>query len=269
MRRGGFRLTGNIPSTYFVRMNDIRRGRAADTPALTTTEDDADTKERLLKTALRLFSESGFDAVSIRAITSEAGANLGAIGYHYGSKDGLIRAVFERLARPVNDRRLISLEAYEREAAGEALPVERVVRALVEPAVRFAMDPNSDGIYFSRILNIAIALRPPGVMELIRGHYDHIARRFISALTRALPNVAAEDIVWRYVFAIGAMINAIDDGQQLNRVKALSNGLGDSGDPDQLIEELVPFVVGAFTAPSKRRSQQEVPPTNTPFKRRR
>ncbi len=83
-----------------------------------------------------MFAESGFDAVSIRDLTSAAEANLGAIGYHFGSKDDLIRAVFDRLAIPVNERRLVQLDDYERTVKERGPSIEGVVRALIEPAVR-------------------------------------------------------------------------------------------------------------------------------------
>lgn len=52
-------------------------------------------KERILLTALKLFSEQGFKESSIRAIAKEAGLAYSLIRRHYGSKDGLIEAVDE------------------------------------------------------------------------------------------------------------------------------------------------------------------------------
>jgi AcrR family transcriptional regulator len=209
--------------------------------------DDQGTKERLLSTALRMFAESGFDAVSIRDITNAAGANLGAIGYYFGSKDGLIKAVMVR-AEPLNALRLQSLKACERDAGERAPSVEGIVRALVEPAVRFAKDSKGDGPYFSRIYSIASALRPPLVLEILRAQYDVIALRFIDALSRALPDVPRTVIVWRYIATVGAMLQVIDDASFLNRVPKFSKGRADSSNPDQIINELVPFLVGAITA---------------------
>jgi len=58
---------------------------------------DTDTADRLLHEARRLFAEHGYRGASIRAITDAAGANLGAVTYHYGSKAALHRAVLERV----------------------------------------------------------------------------------------------------------------------------------------------------------------------------
>src|SRR6478735_7759320 len=52
-----------------------------------------DGRELLLAAGLRLFSEQGIDAVSIRAVNREAGLGPASIHYHFGTKDALIEAV--------------------------------------------------------------------------------------------------------------------------------------------------------------------------------
>jgi AcrR family transcriptional regulator len=58
-------------------------------------ENTADTRVVLLETATRLFSEYGFDGVSIRLLAKEAGVNMALIAYYFGSKEKLFSAVFE------------------------------------------------------------------------------------------------------------------------------------------------------------------------------
>ncbi len=55
-----------------------------------------DTRESLLLAAEGLFCDRGFAGVSTREIAAEAGANLAAIKYHFGSKHGLYLAVVEQ-----------------------------------------------------------------------------------------------------------------------------------------------------------------------------
>jgi AcrR family transcriptional regulator len=63
-----------------------------------------DPRERLIEAARLLFAAEGFDATSVRDITARAHANLGAITYHFGSKEALYHAVLERFAVPIADR---------------------------------------------------------------------------------------------------------------------------------------------------------------------
>lgn len=60
-----------------------------------------DTRSALLTAAKRLFARHGFDGTSVRAITEAAGANLGAITYHFGSKRALYDQVLADATRPL------------------------------------------------------------------------------------------------------------------------------------------------------------------------
>lgn len=61
------------------------------------------TADRLLLAARQLFASQGYDGTSVREITSAAGANLGAITYHFGSKAALYNQVVADCAIPLAD----------------------------------------------------------------------------------------------------------------------------------------------------------------------
>jgi AcrR family transcriptional regulator len=65
---------------------------------------------RLVLTAERLFAVHGIDGVSLRQVAAEAAfANNSAVHYHFGSKDGLIEAIFRhRLPQLISERRLLA-----------------------------------------------------------------------------------------------------------------------------------------------------------------
>ncbi|MEA1971141.1 MAG: TetR/AcrR family transcriptional regulator [Thermodesulfobacteriota bacterium] len=52
------------------------------------------TRDRLLEVAETLFAQKGYDAVSVRKITTAAGCNLAAVNYHFGNKKTLYLNVF-------------------------------------------------------------------------------------------------------------------------------------------------------------------------------
>jgi len=64
---------------------------------------NTDTRERILDAAERLFLEHGFDGTSSRMITAEADANLAAVNYHFGGKEGLFQAGFETMAAQIGN----------------------------------------------------------------------------------------------------------------------------------------------------------------------
>jgi AcrR family transcriptional regulator len=67
-------------------------------------ESAKDTMHRLLAAGRRLFARGGFEGTSVRTLTEEAGANLGAVTYHFGSKENLYHAILEMIAGPVRER---------------------------------------------------------------------------------------------------------------------------------------------------------------------
>ena len=79
------------------------------------------TRDRLLDVAERLFAERGVDATSLRAITTEAEANLASVNYHFGSKDGLFLEILARRTAPVNAERLRLLSLAEKQADGHPM----------------------------------------------------------------------------------------------------------------------------------------------------
>lgn len=62
------------------------------------------TRDRIVAAARKLFADHGFHRASVRAITTRAKANLGAITYHFGSKDKLRDAVVDQLFGRMADR---------------------------------------------------------------------------------------------------------------------------------------------------------------------
>ncbi|MCU1452890.1 MAG: regulatory protein TetR [Acidimicrobiales bacterium] len=65
---------------------------------------------RLVLAAERLFARHGIDGVSLRQIAAEAGSsNNSAVHYHFGTKHGLIAAIFRhRLPQIISERRLLA-----------------------------------------------------------------------------------------------------------------------------------------------------------------
>ncbi len=59
----------------------------------------SDTKERILKTALHLFAQDGYEAVSVSRIAGELGMTKGALYNHYKNKRDIFDKIFEHICQ--------------------------------------------------------------------------------------------------------------------------------------------------------------------------
>ncbi len=168
----------------------------AKTPTLASA---SATSEKILDAAEALFIEKGFAATSLRAIASLAGVNLAATNYHFGSKHGLLEAVLHRRAMPLNAARLSVLD--ELELNGKIPSVEEIVAAFFTPLTEGLVSPSLP------LLVGRLHAEPRSISEpLLTREFGTSSKRFISALSRVLPEVSLVDLGWRFHFVLGAMI---------------------------------------------------------------
>ena len=59
----------------------------------------ANTKENILVTALRLFAQDGYEAVSVSKIAGELGMTKGALYRHYKNKRDIFDKIFEHICQ--------------------------------------------------------------------------------------------------------------------------------------------------------------------------
>lgn len=131
-----------------------------------TAEVGAATRAELIAAGRKLFGQRGFDGASIRAITTEAGANLGSVTYHFGSKRDLYSAVLEDGLRPMASR-------VRAAAASDGTALERmlsIVRAYFE---HFETHPDLPHLLLQEVA--AGKKPPPVVLDIIKGVRDTIA----------------------------------------------------------------------------------------------
>ena len=100
------------------------------THAIRPSASDRDTRARLLEAAIRLFAESGFKRVTVRAICRAAHANVAAVNYHFRNKLGLYREVTD-----VGIAVLQQTTALAVKAASSGTPEERL-RAFIGVVIR-------------------------------------------------------------------------------------------------------------------------------------
>jgi AcrR family transcriptional regulator len=168
-----------------------------------------ETRTCILDVAERLFAEHGLERVSIRDITQTANLNLGAINYHFGTKQQLIAAVFDRRLTPVAHERLQMLDTVEKAAGAKAPKLDDVLEAFIRPAVRQAMDPEFGSAVFRKLMGRCLMEANPELEALIHAHFEPLVRRFDAALMRVMPKLTREEVFWRMNLILGALHHSL------------------------------------------------------------
>jgi AcrR family transcriptional regulator len=203
------------------------------------------TKLVILDAAERLFATHGFEATSLRAITSEAGVNLGAVNYHFTSKDALILAVLKRRMTPLNDRRMAMLDALKAASGGKPLTVEQVLDALFRPAMELASQPDQGGQYFLSLM--AKLLAEPGacLRPLVQEEFAEKKRRYHEALWEAMPHLSEAEVYWKLHFSYGVFIHTVYHAQVLG---ILSQGQCTLEDIEGTLKRIITFCAAGMAA---------------------
>ena len=204
-----------------------------------------DTKEIILDTAERLFARSGFSSVSLREITAEAGVNLAAVNYHFGSKDALLLAVFRRRAVDLNRERLNLLREAEARAGDGPAPLYDILHALVCPPIQWTQQPGSGQSVFIQFMGRVRTDGTPEMRNLMDREVGHL-HPFADSLARTQSGLPRPEIFWRLHFTLALMHYTITD---LRRLDAISGGICDLTDTEALIARIVGFAVAGFEAP--------------------
>ncbi|WP_442876049.1 TetR/AcrR family transcriptional regulator [Amycolatopsis sp. NBC_01480] len=146
------------------------------TVRLKVAERSGPTRELILETAERLFAEHGMYAVSNRQISEAAGqGNNAAVGYHFGTKADLVRAIAHKHSGPIERRRARMADALDGSApvrdwlACLVRPVTDHLDALPAPTwfARFGAQVMTDPAL--RVIMVEESLGAPAMHRVLRG----------------------------------------------------------------------------------------------------
>ncbi len=207
----------------------------------------SETVERILDAAEQLFSQRGFAETSLRLITAQAGVNLAAVNYHFGSKKALIQAVFVRLLGPLSQG--LEEELQRRQvAAARPLLLEELLELLVVQALELRQRLGRDLSSLMRLLGFAFSDGEDHLRLYLARMYGRVFRRYMGLVHQTVPTLPREELFWRMQFMLGAAIFSL-------------SGLGDAAPPagspararlscEQMTELLVPFMAAGMRAES-------------------
>lgn len=194
----------------------------------------------LLTVAERLFAERGVDAVSLRAVMAEAGTNVAAIHYHFGSKEALIQALVEWRSAEVAQRRDPYLLALEEQAKPTAA-------GLAEAIVRPVADTVADGGEgWVRVVYRIASTRHPS-LAVLDETFAPAADRLGALLRRIDPALSQATVRFRVAETLVTTFRVLGDLEATGRTLSPRGGRVDD---DLVIAELIALVTAVLDAPA-------------------
>ncbi len=167
-----------------------------------------DTKEQIINVAERLFAEHGFAGTTLRNVVSEAGVNLAAVHYHFGSKEELYRAVVARFARPIVDRELALLE--ELKAAHELPSVEAILTAMLEPNLEILSQDRDILLIRAKFMG-RCRTEPEPIQSIANQEFVVAMAAYLDVLQRVLPEQSRSQLSWKFDLVIAALIRVLTE----------------------------------------------------------
>ncbi len=196
------------------------------------------TKQKILDTAERLIAEQGYAATSLRHIIAEAGVNLAAVHYHFGSKEDLLDEIIHLKIGPVNQDRMDRLDRAVQDSGEQPVAIEKLLEAFLMPMAEAADRTPAFVPFMGRLM--AEGLLP----AVIRKHMEGVFIRMDAALRRTLPDLPEEEFAWRMHFMSGTLAHTMCGAPHFPNLAAVE------GDFRSRIGRLITFLSAGFRAPA-------------------
>ncbi len=188
--------------------------------------------------AERLFAERGIDAVSLRTINTEAGYSVAALHYHFGTRDGLVRALLQRAQPAMFQQRASMVANLESQAHPQ---VEAIVEALVYPLTAGMQENFSASVAQLRFLVRLSFDRSPYLAKTL----DDSVALFTPLLQRALPHLDAPTVKRRWLFAADLAQHALANALEVH-LECASGAVPGRAQLEHFQRDLVAFISGGL-----------------------
>jgi len=188
------------------------------------TDDQKPTRERLLESALGLFSQHGFDGVSIRDLAASAEVNVAAVNYHFQSKENLYREVLLHLMRDTRQTALAQIDEIIKRGGGTP-DLAELIRAYAGSFFDKAMHVHDGDSHLSPLIREMHEFRS-GAETLFAEVIIPVNQAFGRALALACPTLDQQRIKWIIASIIGQVIHLVMRWHRSHQVFVDNNELG-------------------------------------------
>lgn len=156
------------------------------------------TRTRLLDAALDLLAERGEDGVTLREVTTAAGANVAAVSYHFGSLRSLCDAAIEHALERYLDAQEEAVSALEPEST-----LEELAEAFARPMLSALSVGGRDLAVMRSVARAGID--PPEGWDRLSARFDRIRADVRRVLKANLPDVKDRELNFRTRCAAGML----------------------------------------------------------------
>lgn len=211
----------------------------------------AATMEQIFDAAEALFARHGLYGVTLKEVAQAVGVHQSLLHYYFKDKKELFDAVIARRAPVTIERRLATLDAYEREANGKPT-VEGALHAYLDADLDLYGNGDIGWRNFG-MLGAQMSNTAEWGADLMDTHFDVVVLRLIRILKQALPGCAEEDLFWGYHFVTGGLMLSLG---RTGRIDKLSGGLCQSEDFAAIKARMARFMAAGFIATCEAREEQ-------------
>ena len=148
-----------------------------------TESEGVRTQQRLLEAAREIFADVGFRAATVRQICQKAGANVAAVNYYFGDKEGLYLAVLRSVPRA-------HAEKYPAVRNGRLSARDRL-RVFVESLLQRVFDSGRPGWHVKIIAREMV--EPTRALDSLVREVARPLHDELTSIVRALLGPAADD----------------------------------------------------------------------------
>ena len=164
------------------------------------------TKALIMRAAILVFTERGFEGSTLRDIANEAGSNMGLIRYYFGNKADLYRDTLAYIAEPYNSACLQALS----EAQNAKASLEELLYAwLAAPYTHWSDDALVTGEELLCFLNKMAYESQELTHEVYESHYSFALQQWQEAMEEALPQMQRADWLWCLTCLRGMYFNIV------------------------------------------------------------
>lgn len=168
-------------------------------------------KERLILAALELFAEQGIHGVSMRNINLLAGTkNSGAAHYHFGSKHGLMEALFIYLNDAINELREDRLTQSHLKLKANNLTVEETLDMFFTPYLRLFREKEYGRNAIRFFARLAVE-EDKQIQTLIKKHYNKAFYLMDELLSSVVPHIDRDRLRRYLLISWVSIVNGLAD----------------------------------------------------------